>query len=113
MTTDWTSLATSLTESLRLGVAPFDDPIAAPAADGRTGRVPAGCVFWMKGVDRTFSTVAEDHANCSVGSVTHGFKTLEEVAGQSDVATLLESGWVTMDDTRAPAASSISHTMAR
>ena len=59
--------------------------------------MPAGCVFWMKAADRTFGTVAEDHGNCSVGSLTHGFKTLEEVAGNSDVAALLESGWVTMD----------------
>ena len=51
----------------------------------------------MKAAERTFSTVAEDHGNCSVGSMTHGFKTLEEVAGNSDVAALLESGWVTMD----------------
>src|SRR4051794_3576413 len=79
------------------GVAPFDEPMPAAAPDGRTGRVPAGCVFWMKAADRTFTTVAEDHANCSVGSMTHGFKTLEEVAGNSDVAALLESGWVTMD----------------
>jgi uncharacterized protein (DUF169 family) len=112
MTNDWASLAASLTESLRLHAAPiaitfcdeapadvpaFDEPMGAPTADGRTGRVPAGCVFWMKGADRTFSTVAEDHGNCSVGSVTHGFKTLDEVAQNSDVATLLESGWVTMD----------------
>ncbi len=51
----------------------------------------------MHGTERTFSTVAEDHGNCSVGSLTHGFKTLDEVAGNSDVAALLESGWVTMD----------------
>jgi uncharacterized protein (DUF169 family) len=70
-------------------------PEATP--DGRTGSVPAGCVFWTKAVDRTFTTVAADHGNCSVGSLTHGFATLEEVAGRSDVATLLESGWVTMD----------------
>ena len=75
----------------------FDEPMPAPLPDGRTGRVPAGCVFWMKAADRTFSTVAEDHGNCSVGSLTHGFKTLEEVAGNSDVAALLDSGWVTMD----------------
>ena len=32
------------------GVAPFDDADAArPLPDGRTGRVPAGCVFWMQG----------------------------------------------------------------
>ena len=66
-------------------------PTAAPAAS------PAGCVFWMKAAERTFSTVAEDHGNCSVGSVTHGFKTLDEVAGNSDVAALLDTGWVTMD----------------
>ena len=51
----------------------------------------------MKATESTFSTVAEDHGNCSVGSMTHGFKTLEEVAGNSDVAALLDSGWVTMD----------------
>ena len=70
---------------------PFDEPMPEPLADGRTGRVPAGCVFWMKAAERTFSTVAEDHGNCSVGSMTHGFKTLEEVAGNSDVAALLET----------------------
>src|SRR5207247_10718348 len=79
------------------GVAPFDAPMPEPTDDGRTGRVPAGCVFWMHATERTFSTVGEDHGNCSVGSLTHGFKTLEEVAGNGDVAALLESGWVTMD----------------
>lgn len=80
------------------GVPAFDDPMPAPhEVDGRTGRVSAGCVFWMKSTDRTFSTVAEDHANCSVGSVTHGFKTINEVAANGDVAALLESGWVTME----------------
>ena len=112
MTTDWADLASTLTESLRLGAPPiaitfaaaapadvpaFDEPMAPPTDDGRTGRVPAGCVFWMRGAERTFSTVAEDHGNCSVGSVTHGFKTLADVAGNSDVAALLDSGWVTMD----------------
>ena len=112
MTAGWTSLAASLTDALKLnappiaitfaaeppaGVAAFDAPMSEPADDGRTGRVPAGCVFWMRGTERTFSTVAADHGNCSVGSVTHGFKTLDEVAGNSDVAALLGSGWVTMD----------------
>lgn len=112
MTQDWAALASSLVRSLRLSAPPiaitftdsppddvpmFDEPMGAPATDGRTGRVPAGCVFWMKSTQRTFATVAEDHGNCSVGSVTHGFKTLDEVAGNADVATLLESGWVTMD----------------
>ena len=67
----------------------------APAPDGRTGKVSAGCVFWMKAADRTFATRAEDHGNCSVGSVTHGVKSLQEVSGNSDVAALLDAGWVT------------------
>jgi uncharacterized protein (DUF169 family) len=109
---DWPQLASRLSDSLKLsspplaitfhesapdGVAPFDEPMPEALPDGRTGRVPAGCVFWMKAADRTFSTVAADHGNCSVGSLTHGFKTLAEVAGNSDVAALLETGWVTMD----------------
>ncbi len=112
MTNDWSELAQGLNDTLNLtsppvaitfsddappGVDPFDAPMPTPTADGRTGRVPAGCVFWIRATDRTFSTVAEDHANCSVGSVTHGFKTLDEVAGNDDVAALLDAGWVTMD----------------
>ncbi len=109
---DWALLSNELTEALRLGTPPiaitffesppdgvdsFDAPMADPLPSGRTGRVPAGCVFWMHGTDKTFSTVAADHGNCSVGSLTHGFRTLDEVAGNDDVATLVESGWVTMD----------------
>jgi uncharacterized protein (DUF169 family) len=110
--TDWSALAAELTDALHLGSAPlaitfsdaplpgvpaFEESMPEALPDGRTGRVPAGCVFWMKAADRTFTTVAEDHGNCSVGSMTHGFKRLEEVAGNSDVAALLGSGWVTMD----------------
>ena len=72
----------------------FDEPMVAPSEDGRSGRVPAGCVFWVKAIDRTFSTVGEDHGNCSVGSLTHGFKSLAEAATGADVAALVESGWV-------------------
>jgi uncharacterized protein (DUF169 family) len=111
-TTDWPQLASELTDALGLGAPPiaitfatappagvdaFDARMPPPLPDGRTGRVPAGCVFWMKSTDRTFATVAADHGNCSVGSLTHGFATLEEVAGNSDVAALLDAGWVTMD----------------
>ncbi len=111
-TTDWPTLASALSAALHLttpplaitfcdstpaDIAPYDAPMPDAMPDGRTGRVPAGCVFWMQATDRTFSTVADDHGNCSVGSVTHGFKTLEEVAGNCDVAALVGSGWVTMD----------------
>lgn len=112
MTDTWHRLADDLTSLLNLDVPPLaitfsDEPppgipayegdMPEPTADGRTGRVSAGCVFWMEGVDRTFTTVAEDHANCSVGGLTHGFLTLEEAATRADVAEILECGWVTMD----------------
>lgn len=76
------------------GLAPFGAPLADPGPDGRTGAVPAGCVFWMHGTQRSFSTLPADHGNCSVGSMTHGISTLEEVASNSDVAELIGSGWV-------------------
>ncbi|HMK62449.1 MAG TPA: DUF169 domain-containing protein [Acidimicrobiales bacterium] len=68
--------------------------MSQPTPDGRSGRVPAGCVFWVKATDRTFATAPEDHGNCSVGSFTHGLATMDDIAGNSDVAALLESGWV-------------------
>ena len=76
------------------GIPRYGGSMPAPTPDGRTGTVPAGCVFWIKGGERTFHTCAEDHANCSVGSLTHGFKTLEEAAGGADIAALVECGWV-------------------
>ena len=79
------------------GVPAFDDPMPEPTPDGRTGRVPAGCVFWMKAIDRTFVTAPEDHGNCSVGSLTHGLMGLEEAVGRADVHALVASGWVTED----------------
>ena len=106
--TTWTDRSRELSDLLSLSTPPIaitfsdeapapllDDPLAPPAADGRTGRAPAGCVFWMRAAARTFTTVADDHANCSVGSYTHGLVSLEDAAGRGDVGALLESGWVT------------------
>jgi uncharacterized protein (DUF169 family) len=76
----------------------FDRPMPTPAADGRTGRVAAGCVFWTHATDRAFATVAEDHANCSVGSYTHGFIPLSDAATRGDVAAIVEAGWVAESD---------------
>ncbi|MCO6411289.1 MAG: DUF169 domain-containing protein [Thiogranum sp.] len=87
-------LAITFSRTAPPGTKAFDDPMPAPAKDGRTGRVSAGCVFWMHGASRTFTTVPEDHGNCSVGSVTHGLKSLDEVAGNDDVGCLVEAGWV-------------------
>ena len=106
---DWGDAAGALSRTLHLTVAPiaisfgetapagvpaFDAPMAGPAPDGRAGRVPAGCVFWIHASKRSFTTAPEDHGNCSVGRYTHGLATLEEVGTNGDIATLVESGWV-------------------
>ncbi len=111
-TQDWGRLSSELSDALGIDVPPiaitflsyipeeiaaFDAPMPPPTPDGRTGRVPAGCVFWMLSTHRTFTTLPQDHFNCSVGSLTHGLKKLEEVARNSDVAELLDCGWVTLD----------------
>ena len=111
----WQNAAARLTAALRLsvapiairftdtpaaGVPPFADPavpMPEPTADGRTGRVPAGCVFWVRALDRTFATRPEDHGNCSVGSLTHGLIDLETAAQRADVAALVEAGWVSAE----------------
>jgi uncharacterized protein (DUF169 family) len=82
------------------GAPPFaaaDEPMPAPTADGRTGRVSAGCVFWVYALERTFSTRPVDHGNCSVGSLTHGLIDLATAAERADVGALVEAGWVTPD----------------
>lgn len=112
MSIDPSDAARDLTELMGLAVpplgirfldeAPEDIPrvlgdLPPPAPDGRTGKVPAGCVFWMQGARETFATLPEDHGNCSVGSFTHGLLALEDAAGRDDVRALLESEWVTQD----------------
>jgi uncharacterized protein (DUF169 family) len=83
-----------LPESQPAPVAPLEDESPEPNEQGRTGQVPAGCVFWIRGATRSFATTAPDHANCSVGSLTHGFLSLEEAATKDDVCAVLDSGWV-------------------
>ncbi|MFL6276618.1 MAG: DUF169 domain-containing protein [Blastocatellia bacterium] len=90
-------LAITFSDDAPQGVPRFESDVPETMADGRTGKVPAGCVFWMEAAHRTFTTEPEDHGNCSVGSLTHGLKSIAEVAGNSDVAAILESGWVTLD----------------
>jgi len=87
-------LAITFSAAAPAGVPRFDAPMPEPTADGRTGRVSAGCVFWVRGQERTFTTVPEDHGNCSVGSLTHGLISLEEAAGRADVGALCEAEWV-------------------
>ncbi len=112
-TKTWGILADDLTKALGLqhapiaitfaneapqGTSPFEADMPEPSEDGRTGKVPAGCVFWIKATAKTFTTVPTDHYNCSVGSVTHGLKKLEEVMNNEDVQGILEAEWVTPEE---------------
>ncbi|MFQ5847857.1 MAG: DUF169 domain-containing protein [Candidatus Methylomirabilales bacterium] len=112
---NWRNLAKALREALGLhvpplaiafskeapeGVEPYEATIPEPSRDGRTGKVSAGCVFWMHGVEGSFTTLPEDHFNCSVGSVTHGLKKLDEVMNNEDVKCLVESEWVSFEEAK-------------
>lgn len=90
-------IAITFLDAPSTGTPAFDAAMPAPTSDGRTGRVAAGCVFWMHATERTFTTTAADHANCSVGSYTHGLLSLDEAATNADVATLVSSGWVSAE----------------
>lgn len=87
-------IAITFRETPAAGIEAFHANVPSPTADGRTGAAPAGCVFWIESANRTFSTVPSDHYNCSVGCVTHGMKTLAEVAQNADIQAVCEAGWV-------------------
>lgn len=91
---DHTPIAITFSHEPPEGVPRVAGETPSPTPDGRTGKAPAGCVFWIKAEAGTFQTLAEDHANCNVGSLTHGFITLEEAAEGADVAALVEAEWV-------------------
>lgn len=59
---------------------------------------PAGCCYWEPAERSRLTTQPSDHANCSVGSYTHGLIDLEAAAAAGDTAALLSSGWVGESD---------------
>jgi uncharacterized protein (DUF169 family) len=72
--TDYSSIAKTLTESLKLRV----DPVAVCLSDkppqgisSPSKAAAAGCMFWEWGANGAIVTSAEDHANCAVGMYTH------------------------------------------
>ena len=112
MSSDWNSVAQQLVKLLALDVPPvgitfstdaptdvagYPAPMSEPTPDGRSGRAAASCVYWVEAVQSGFSTVAEDHGNCSVGRWVHGFARPENILDKADVGALLESGWVSME----------------
>ena len=100
-------LARRLSELLGLTDAPVAVSFDAPPRANATGPVPAqpaGCCFWGPAQQQRLDTVAADHANCSVGSYTHGLIPLAQAAAGADTAALVGSGWVGEADLMAAAA---------
>ena len=55
----------------------------------------AGCVFWIRGFEDNFYTDQKDHANCNIGSFTHGFLPPEKVSldACADIALFDKTGY--------------------
>ena len=71
--TDYSAIAKTISDSLRLRVAPIAVCLTneAPAGvPGPTEPAAAGCVFWERGAQGAFVTTSEDHSNCAVGMYT-------------------------------------------
>lgn len=101
----YAELADRLSELLGLTEPPvavcFDSGSTDPSTRRSVPPEPVGCCFWEPAQHRRLDTVAADHANCSVGSYTHGLIPLEAAAAGSDTAALVDSGWVGEADLRA------------
>jgi len=86
---DYSSVAQSLTESLKLEVPPVAICITdtlPPGVPAPSSSAAAGCMFWERGAHQTFVTSAKDHANCVIGMYTHKMPIVTE----SDQANLTD-----------------------
>jgi uncharacterized protein (DUF169 family) len=91
-------IAVAFSRGAPAGLAEYESSQPLAMDGGRTGAVPAGCCFWADAEQSSFATSAADHANCSVGSYTHGLVSLEQAAAGDDTQALLASGWVAEAD---------------
>jgi uncharacterized protein (DUF169 family) len=62
--------------------------------------VPSGCVFWFKAFSDEFYTTAEDHANCNIGSFTHGFVEPSQVSLDAcpDINLMVQAKYLALSD---------------
>jgi len=74
-----------------------------PAGLRRNAEAAAsGCVFWMRGFKDSFYTDRTDHANCNIGSFTHGFLSPEEMSVETapDVKLFQDTGYFPLSEFR-------------
>ena len=74
MMTDYSSIAKTLMDSLKLRVAPVAVCLTDKPPQGVPGPskpAAAGCMFWEWGAQGAVVTSSKDHSNCVVGMYTH------------------------------------------
>lgn len=72
-----------------------------PAGVGKINEsVPSGCVFWFKAFKDEFYTERGDHANCNIGSFTHGFVEPSQVSLDScaDINLMVQADYLALSD---------------
>ena len=76
-----------------IGISFMDAPPQGVEKNEET--VPSGCVFWIRGFKDNFYTDRKDHANCNIGSFTHGFLAPQDVSLEScmDIALFDKTGY--------------------
>jgi uncharacterized protein (DUF169 family) len=89
---DYSSIAQTLTESLKLRVPPVavclcDKPPEGVAPPSKPAA--AGCMFWEWGATSAVVTSSKDHGNCAVGMYTHHMP-LTTAPQQDDLNTCLK-----------------------
>lgn len=100
------ALAAPLIELLGLAHPPVAITFSTEPATSvgqRLAAQPAGCCFWEPAERQALNTRAADHANCSIGSYTHGLIDLAAAASGPDTAALISSEWITPTDLAAVA----------
>jgi uncharacterized protein (DUF169 family) len=62
--------------------------------------VSAGCVFWFRAFYDEFYTSREDHANCNIGSFTHGFIEPSQVSLDicPDIRLMIQAEYLSLSD---------------
>ena len=62
--------------------------------------VPSGCVFWFLALNNEFYTERQDHANCNIGSFTHGFVEPSEVSldACADINLMVQADYLALSD---------------
>ncbi|MDA4121835.1 MAG: DUF169 domain-containing protein [Thaumarchaeota archaeon] len=66
-----------------------------------TDVVESSCVFWTKALESSFYTTPDQHLHCSVGAITHGYRSAKDSlpgAGLADIDLLTSVGWIGKSD---------------